>query len=393
MTRQSSALPGFLTLAFLLLALPSYGAWMQDRKAELPTDEQKLVEYAQTRMNNGDWKEADRAFKAYLEKFPDGKNVENVYNQLGNLHHWYSHQYAASREWYTKLCEKFPKSPNYWNYRFQIASTWQNQNLLDKAIEEYRKIAKEAPEAGIRTNAIQQAWGVEGKYFYMHVNQSYTTGQEPLVHVQLSKIDKIVFRASHIKFDAILEHLGKADGQNLHDAIAKVGKEGRRELKEWTATYSYEKNNYWKNEQVKVPSTESGVYVVTGEHDGVVMTVTLFVSQYGMITKSSAGKLLCFAQDRSTSKPVEGMTVRTLHAEKPIQGVTDANGVFVAENFQGGVVIGVKGTELVTTESYYGGARASTRSSTPRPTGRSTGPTRPCSSGWSTAASWGRSSS
>ncbi|MBI3856252.1 MAG: hypothetical protein HY293_11235 [Planctomycetes bacterium] len=355
MTRQSHSLPGFLAVTFLLLALPSYGARLQERRTELPADEQKLFEYAQNRMNQGDWKESDRAFKAYLEKFPEGKSAEQAYSQLGNLHHWYSHQYATSRDWYAKACEKFPKSPNYWNYRFQIAQTWQNQNLRDKAIEEYRKIAKEAPDAATRTNAIQQSWGVEGKYFYMHVNQSYTTGQEPLVHVQLAKIDKILFRAVHIKFDSVLEQLGKADGQNLRDAIAKVGKEGRRELKEWTATYTYEKNNYWRNEQVKVPSTESGVYLVQGEHDGVVMSVTLFVSQYGMITKSSAGKLLCFAQDRGTSKPVEGMTIRTLHAQKPLTGVTDANGLFVSDNFQGGVVIGVKGTELVTTESYYGG--------------------------------------
>jgi len=354
MTRQSFSLPGFLAVAFLLLALPSYAAF-QDRKPQLPTDEQKLFEYAQNRMNQGDWRESDRAFKAYLEKFPEGKNLESVYSNLGNLHHWYSHQYATAREWYAKACEKFPKSGNYWNYRFQVAQSWQNQNLREKAVEEFRKIAKEAPDAAVRTNAIQQAWHAEGKYFYMHVNQSYTTGQEPLVHVQLSKIDKIVFRATHIKFDAILEHLGKADGRNLRDAIAKVGKAGRRELQEWTATYTYEKNNYWRNESVKVPSTESGVYLVQGEHDGVVMSVTLFVSQYGLTTKSSAGKLLCFAQDRATSKPVEGMTVRTLHSEKPLTGVTDANGLFVSENFKGGVVIGVKGSELVTTESYYGG--------------------------------------
>jgi alpha-2-macroglobulin len=355
MTPQSRSLSGFLILGFLCLALPSYAEWFQDKKAELPKDEQKLYEYAQNKMNNGDWRESDRAFRAFIEQFPDSKQAEQAYSQLGNLHHWYSRQYVTSREWYTKACEKFPKSENFWNYRFQIAHTYQNQNLRDKAIEEYRKISKEAPEAHVRTNAIQQAWSVEGKYFYMHVNQSYTTGQEPLVHVQLAKIDKIVFRAIHIKFDAILEHLGKADSSNLRDAISKVGKAGRREIKEWTANYTYEKNNYWKNETVKVPSTESGVYIVQGEHDGVVMTVTLFVSQYGMITKSSAGKLLVFAQDRATSKPVEGLTVRTLHSEKPITGLTNAEGLFVSEDFKGGVVIGVKGTELVTTESYYGG--------------------------------------
>jgi hypothetical protein len=355
MTRQSLSVFASLAVAFLLCAVPSYGSWLQEKKTELPADEQKLLEYAQNAMNSGNWKESERAYKAYLDKFPEGKSVEQVYAQMGNLHHWYSRQYATSREWYLKACEKFPKSPNYWSYRLQIGQTWQNQNLREKAIEEYRKISKEAPDAATRTNAIQQAWHVEGKYFYMHVNQSYTTGQEPIVHVQLSKIDKIVFRAVHIKFDSILEHLGKADGQNLRDAITKVGKEGRRDLKEWTETYTYDKNNNWRNEQIKVPSTESGVYIVQGEHDGVVMTVSLFVSKYGLVTKSSAGKLLCFAQDRATSKPVEGMAIRTLHAEKPLSGNTDANGLFVAENFKGGVVIGVKGTELVTTESYYGG--------------------------------------
>lgn len=355
MTRQSHSLPGFLAVAFLLLALPSFAAWTQERKVDLPQDEQKLLEYAQTHMNSGNWRESDRAYKAFLDKFPDSKNAEQVYIQLGNLHHWYSNQYATSREWYLKACEKFPKSPNYWNYRFQAAQTWQNQNLKEKALEEYRKIAREAPDANVRTSAIQQAWNVEGKYFYMHVNQSYTTGQEPLVHVQLAKIDKILFRAEHIKFDAILERLGTDGTANLQDAISKVPKEGRRELKEWTATYTYEKNNYWRNETVKVPSTESGVYVVSGEHDGIVMTVTLFVSQYGMITKSAAGKLLCFAQDRATSKPVEGMVIRTLHAQKPVTGTTDANGLFITDAFQGGVVIGVKGSELVTTESHYAG--------------------------------------
>ena len=355
MTRQSHSLLGFLASAFLLLALPSYGAWTQERTTDLPADEQKLFEYAQNHMHTGAWKESERAFKAYLDKFPEGKNAEQAYIQIANLHHWYSNQYATSREWYLKACEKFPKSPNYWSYRLQAAQTWQYQNLKEKALEEFRKIAKDAPDAQVRTNAIQQAWNVEGKYFYMQVNQSFTAGQEPVVHVQLAKIDKIVFRAEHIKFEAILEHLGKTGTANLHEAIDKVGKEGRRELKEWTQTYTYEKNNSWKNEQVKVPSTESGVYVVQGEHDGVVMTVTLFVSQYGLITKSSEGKLLCFAQERATSKPVEGMAIRTLHAQKPLEGTTDAAGIYVGENFQGGVVIGVKGTELVTTESYSSG--------------------------------------
>jgi uncharacterized protein YfaS (alpha-2-macroglobulin family) len=357
MTRQSCSLPGFLAVAFLLLALPSYAAWTQERKAELPEDEQKLLEYAQNHMNHGTWKEAERAYKAYLDKFPDGKSAEQVTVQIANLYHWYGNQYASAREWYLRACERFPKSPNYWNYRIQAAQTWQNQNLKEKALEEFRKIAKEAPDAQVRTNAIQQAWNVEGKYFYLHVNQSFTAGQEPVVFAQLAKIDKIVFRAEHIKFEAILKQLGTKGVSNLHEAIDKVGKDDRHQLQEWTKTYTYERNNYWRNEQIKVPSTESGVYVVQGEHDGVVMTVTVLVSQYGLITKASAGTLLCFAQDRATSKPIEGMTIRTLQAENPLSGTTDANGLFVSQGFQGGVILGVKGTEIVTTESFYSGVQ------------------------------------
>src|SRR5579862_4193812 len=233
MTRQTPSLLGFLAVGVLLLALPSYGAWTQERKAELPQDEQKLFEYAQSQMNTGAWKEAERGFKAVLDRFPDGKNAEQACVQIGNLHHWYTGQYATSREWYLKACEKFPKSPNYWTYRIQAAQTWQNQNLKDKAIEELRQIAKEAPDAQIRTSAIQQAWNADGKYFYMYVNQSFTAGQEPVVFVQLAKVDRIVFRAEHIPFEAILQHLGTSGTANLHDAIAKVGKDGRRELKEW----------------------------------------------------------------------------------------------------------------------------------------------------------------
>jgi hypothetical protein len=336
MTRQSHTLPGFLAVAFLWLALPSYGAWLQDRKTELPTDEQKLLEYAQGRMNNGDWKEADRAYKAYLEKFPEGKNAENVYSQLGNLHHWYSHQYATSREWYTKACEKFPKSPNYWNYRFQIANTWQNQNLQSKAIEEYRKIAKEAPDASTRTSAIQQAWSAEGKYFYMHVNQSYTTGRSPIVHVQLAKIDKILFRAVHIKFDSILEHLGKADSQNLHDTISKVP-----EVREARAQ-GVDRHLHLREEQLLEERAGQGAVdrerrlrrhgrARRRRHDGHADRVP--VRPDHEVLRGQAGLLRPGPGD---VEALEGMTIRTLHAQKPLQGLTDANGLFVAEDFQGG---------------------------------------------------------
>ena len=110
-----------------------------------------------------------------------------------------------------------------------------------------------------RARAIQRAWRLKGKYFYMRVNQSFTAGQQPVVHVNLQNIDKVTYRATHIEYASLLEHLGAEDSQNFMQTLAKVGKEGRKLIKEWTATYAYPKKNRWRQEQVKVPSTDSGV--------------------------------------------------------------------------------------------------------------------------------------
>jgi uncharacterized protein YfaS (alpha-2-macroglobulin family) len=348
---------GLLGLSLVLFAGAAGATVLQDpsgeRESALPTDPGKLLEYARNQMNRGAWKEADRAFKSYLERFPDGKEVETTLYSLAHLHVWYSHKHAEGREFYSKLCTQFLKSPMYWNYRFELAHSYSYQNLREKAIEELAKIAKEAPDPAVRTNAIQQGWGLRGKHFYMHVNQTFTAGQEPAVSVQLQSIDKVAFRATYIRYDSILERLGTAQSMNLHDALSKVEKEARTVLREWTAEYPADQRKSWRQEEVKVPSTRSGVYIVEGEHEGVVLSVTLFVSKYGLLTKAAAGKLLCFAQDRATSKPVEGMTVRVVSPDHPLEGRTDREGLFLAQGYRGGLVVGIKDQEIVTTESHY----------------------------------------
>ncbi|HXX92634.1 MAG TPA: MG2 domain-containing protein, partial [Planctomycetota bacterium] len=352
---------GTLLLGLLVASIGALGgaSWATIQQAaplskpdEMPTEAPKLFEWAQNKMNQGLWKDADRGFKAYLEQFAQGEQAESAHQMLGNLHQWYSHRYAESRDWYARLCEKFPKSPNYWHYRIQMAQTWQSQNLRDRAIEEYLKIAKEAPDANVRAQAIQQSWQIKGKYFYMHVNGTFTAGQSPEVNVQLHNVDKVVYRAVHIPFAQVQKALGDPDGLNFQNAIAKVPAEGRTVLKEWTVEYTYDRNQ-WKNESLKVPSTEAGVYIVEGEHEGVTMTVTLFSTKFGIVTKSAAGKLVCFAQDRATSRPVADMEIRVLSKEHPLTGKTGPDGLWVAQGYHGGVIAGFMDGEIVSTESHY----------------------------------------
>ncbi len=350
------SLPGLVAAAALLAAAASLGALPPQGHQDLPADEEKLYQHAVARMNQGLWLEADRAFKVFLEKFPQGKMAEAVHFQLGNLHLWHSRRHAEAREWYAKLCERFPKSPSYWSYRFHIAHAWQHQGLRERALEELEKIVKEAPDPQVRVQAVQQGWSLKGKSFHMSVNQSFTAGQEPVARVNLQKIDKVAYRATHIRYDRLLEHLVGDDAQNLLQVVAKVGKEGRRLVREWTAEYSYPADRGWRQEAVKVPSTEAGVYIVEGEHEGVTMTVTILVSRYGLITKSAAGKLVCFAQDRATSRPVEGLAIRVLNKQHPLQGVTGADGLFVSEAYRGGLIVGLKDGDLLTTQTHYSGA-------------------------------------
>ncbi len=43
---------------------------------KLPADEEKLFRYATSRMNRRQWRDADRAFQAYLERHPEGQQLE-----------------------------------------------------------------------------------------------------------------------------------------------------------------------------------------------------------------------------------------------------------------------------------------------------------------------------
>ena len=79
-------------------------AFPQDRAgAALPQDEEKLFQYAQDRLNHGDWIQAEKGFKAWLEKFPDGTRAETVYGQLANLYQWHGRKPAEARAWLARF--------------------------------------------------------------------------------------------------------------------------------------------------------------------------------------------------------------------------------------------------------------------------------------------------
>lgn len=342
----------WIVLASFLLALGATAAVFQEKQQDLPKTEDELWQYAMNQYNQGAWQEGDRAFRKYQESFPEGKNIEMAYYYQGYLHLYYSRKYDDARKAFQALADKWPKGTYHWHARFAIAQSYQYQNLRDKALEEYEKIVNETQDANTKTNAIYQIWNLKGKQFYLYVSGSFTVGQTATVHAQLSNVDTVDYRIVRVKYDSVIEFLKPGEQNNLGQAIAKVGKEGREELKKWTEKHNV-KAQQWEQKNIEIPTKEPGIYILEGTHDRITMTVTVFVNKYGIITKSGGGKLLVFAQDRATSKPVQGMSIKVLHAQKPVTGETNAEGLFLSDAFQGGTVVGVKDGELVTTDPYY----------------------------------------
>ena len=45
---------------------------------ELPTDQEQLFQYANERLQKRDWREAERAYEAYVDRFPKGPHAEHA---------------------------------------------------------------------------------------------------------------------------------------------------------------------------------------------------------------------------------------------------------------------------------------------------------------------------
>jgi len=352
-TRDRKPLVTLLAAALVALAGSSLVALVGRQDDDLPKEEAKLLERANAAYNEGRWQEADRAYRKFIQEFPKSQQIETAYLQLAYTHEYYSNRPGDARDVLLEFIAKFPQSQQVWNARFQLGYVYQRLNQKDEAKEIFRQIIKESKDAGVRTQAIHQYWSLENKQFYLYVQQSFTAGQEAQATVNVYNVKSAKFRAYRIGYEPLVAALEKEETPDLRQALAKVA--DRKLLKEWTEDFKDAGN--WGQHAIKFGATEPGVYVLEGEHDEITLAVTMFVAKNGIVTKAAAGKLLVFAQDRATGKPVAGMKIRVLNKDARCEGETDATGVFVTDTYKGGVVVGAKDGEVVSSQSWYGEAQ------------------------------------
>ncbi|MHC4548526.1 MAG: alpha-2-macroglobulin family protein [Planctomycetota bacterium] len=334
-----------LAVVFLLLHA------LAGDEAGLPTDEQKLFEYATTHMNSREWREADRALQAYLARHPRGKWAEQATFYLGQVHVQYSRRHEVGREWLGKFCGRYPKAKWYWHARFLIAQSFQQQNLKERALEAYRALAKACPEENFRTSAAHSVFSLQDKYLRPWVNQSFAAGTKPEVRIGSRNVNAVQLRLYRLPFPDVIEHL-EPGRRWLQGATAQVPPHQRKLIKEWQEFLWQPKRNY-RTKNVALPTTDAGIYLVEVEHEGITFTVTVLVNRYGLVTKHAAGELLVFAQDPLSGAPVEGLRLRALHGQQEAEGITDASGlVKLAGIEETGFLVGSKLDGYVLGSSY-----------------------------------------
>lgn len=84
----------------------------------------------------------------------------------------------------------------------------------------------------------------------------------------------------------------------------------------------------WDREDVEIPVTEKGVYLVEAVRKDLSAYTLITVSDLTLISKSAAGKLLNIVVDRKTGQPVPGVDVNLLlKSGQPMSATTNADGM------------------------------------------------------------------
>ncbi len=104
----------------------------------------------------------------YAEKSPNIENLSEIYYQIGNVHHEYTHDYDRALEAYGKVLElnKRAKSPlelePYLGLsQMSIADIYRRTGRYDEAIEMYRKVADDYPGTGYVSVAMKDIKGIQ----------------------------------------------------------------------------------------------------------------------------------------------------------------------------------------------------------------------------------------
>jgi uncharacterized protein YfaS (alpha-2-macroglobulin family) len=84
----------------------------------------------------------------------------------------------------------------------------------------------------------------------------------------------------------------------------------------------------WEREDIEVPVTDKGVYLVEAVHHDLRAYTILFISDLAMVSKSGRGQIVNFLVDRKTGQPMPGIEIEAIGSKKvSATAKTDSDGI------------------------------------------------------------------
>lgn len=339
-----TTLAAFAALVLVAAATAAVRLGQEPEKKPQP-DEKELWEAAQKKHGERQYREAERLFEDYLERFPDGKNRESA-SYLRAECEYFLGSTRDAREHFAQFLADFPKSEKAPWAQLYVTQSYANERKKTEAIAEFKKLFRDHPNTAATQNALWQYWRLVDKNFQFSVYQSFTEGEAVAVNYYFRNIDRVKYRVYRLRHQDVISKVEKADQiVNVQDLLATMPAESWEKMKEWEEEPKLGDRRYHSG-TLALDLSEAGFYVLEGVHDEIAVRVNVIVARYGIILKTAPGRTIAFAVDRRTSRPVADMKIRAFDAKGIVDGKTDAEGLFTLDRELNGTVVGIRDQEI-----------------------------------------------
>ncbi len=202
--------------------------------------------------------------------------------------------------------------------------------------------------------------------FQLNIQKVYTP--QEVVQVQFyqyynrrrgsaGKLDKVKLALYQVEdYQSFLKALGKNPHQTtVTDEILK----DLPAIRCWEEPLSYNKNNYYRRQHLELGKLSEGVYVLEAIGNGQSANVPVFVSKYGIFTRSLGEDLVAYTHELQTGKAKDGFKYQAFSGDQTIEpvNVKDNLATFDFSKLEGNnhnqfPILAFKGKSFAISQSY-----------------------------------------
>lgn len=187
---------------------------------------------------------------------------------------------------------------------------------LARAVDLYRKVSGLFPDAADAERFLTE------KGLQLREVETSPVGGKPVLHLRRKNVEEAQLEVYAVDF-MILYALRR----NLAD-VNRIDLSGIEPVKRWSVARKGAEDFRWREEEVALPASEKGVYLVTARGDGLFTSSVVLVSDLQVDVQKSGGRLRIYTTNRTTGAPWGDVYVKVGDGSAiQAQGFTDARGV------------------------------------------------------------------